>query len=221
MLIGKCYNFLFVIIVVLKDDVHVFICHIHIGGNLFNILLLVLTNMCCRSIKGICGFTRELIVGLIANIESRKEYIKRGLPPERPRASSTDDVEGFVALLHEMFGLVFDLKQFYEVSTKILNEFTKRIDPNLAFYYWTGVKERYRDFELPSFDNPTGPEIVERLDKIKLSRRGDPGVFVANRASLPQRGQLTARAKFHKAPIALPPSQVPCQSRDDNSPSLI
>ena len=120
-----------------------------------------------------------------------------------------------------MFGLVFDLKQFYEESTKILNEFTKRIDPNLAFYYWTGVKERYRDFELPSFDNPTGPEIVERLDKIKLSRRGDPGVFVANRASLPQRGQLTARAKFHKAPIALPPSQVPCQSRDDNSPSLI
>ena len=99
-------------------------------------------------------------------------------------------------------------KQFYQESTKILNEFGKRIDPNLAFYYWTGVKERYRDFALPSFNCPTGPGIVERLDGVKLSRRGDPGVFVSNRASLPQRGQLTARAHFHKTPVALPPSQV-------------
>ncbi|CAB3983365.1 Hypothetical predicted protein [Paramuricea clavata] len=165
-----------------------------------------------RSIKGICGFTRELIVGLIANLESReirrREYLKRSLPPEHPRASSSDDVEGFVALLHEMFGLIFDLKQFYQESTKILNEFGKRIDPNLAFYYWTGVKERYRDFALPSFNCPTGLGVVERLDGVKLSRRGDPGVFVSNRASLPQRGQLTARAHFHKTPVALPPSQV-------------
>lgn len=165
-----------------------------------------------RSIKGICGFTRELIVGLIANLESREirrqEYLERGLPPEHPRASSSDDVEGFVALLHEMFGPIFDLKQFYQESTKILNEFGKRINPDLAFYYWTGAKERYRDFALPSFNNPTGPGVVERLDRIKLSRRGDPGVFVANRASLPQRGQITARAHFHKTPVALPPSQV-------------
>ena len=166
----------------------------------------------CRSIKGICGFTRELIVGLIANLESRElrrlEYCERNLPPEHPRASSSDDVEGFVALLHEMFGLVFDLKQFYLESTKLLNEFSKRIDPNLAYYYWTGAKERYRDFSLPSFNEPSRGNVLERLDRVKLSRRGDPGVFVANRASLPQRGQLTARAKFHKAPVALPPSHL-------------
>ncbi|CAB4021403.1 Hypothetical predicted protein [Paramuricea clavata] len=123
-----------------------------------------------RSIKGICGFTRELIVGLIANLESREiqrqEYLERSLPPEHPRASSGDDVEGFVALLHEMFGLIFYLKQFYQESTKILNEFGKRIDPNLAFYYWTGVKERYRDFALPSFNCPTGPGVGERLDEL-------------------------------------------------------
>ncbi|XP_028416819.1 uncharacterized protein LOC114541027 [Dendronephthya gigantea] len=122
-----------------------------------------------RPIKGICGLTRELIVGLTANLESRElrriEYIKRGLRPEHPRASSSDDVEGFVALLHKVLGLAFDLKQFYSESTKILNEFKKRIDPKLAFYYWTGVKDRYRDFELPSFNQPTGPGIVERLDK--------------------------------------------------------
>ena len=82
------------------------------------------------------------------------------------------------------------------------------VNPNLPFYYWTGAKGRYQDFALPSFNDPTGPGIGKRLDRIKLSRRGDPGVFVAYQASLPQRRQITARANFHKTPVALPPSQV-------------
>jgi hypothetical protein len=129
------------------------------------------------------------------------------MKPEHPRASSSDDVEGFIALLHEMLGPVFDLKQFYDESRKIMNEYAKRINPQLPFFYWTGKKERYRDFDLPSFNEPTGEGVTERLDKVKLSRRGDPGVFVANRASLPQKGQLTCRATFHKTPVALPPIQ--------------
>jgi hypothetical protein len=59
---------------------------------------------------------------------------------------------------------------------------------------------------LPSFNEPSGPGVVERLDKVNFSRRGDPGVFVANRATLPQRGKLTVRAQFHRAPVALPPN---------------
>ena len=104
-----------------------------------------------------------------------------------------------------MLGKIFDLKQFFSEQSKILTEFNKKIDKDLQFFYWTGAKTRYTDFELPSFDQPSGPGIVERLDKVHLSRRGDPGVFVANRATLPQRGQLTARAKFHHKPVALPP----------------
>ena len=75
----------------------------------------------------------------------------------------------------------------------------------MKFYYWSGAKERYTDFDLPSFNQPSKGKDKERLDKVNLSRRGDPGVFVANRASLPQRGQLTARAKFHREPVELPP----------------
>jgi hypothetical protein len=48
------------------------------------------------------------------------------------------------------------------LNDKILNEFGKRIDPNLAFYYWTGNKERHRDSALPSFNSPSGPGIVDR-----------------------------------------------------------
>ena len=156
-----------------------------------------------------CGLTRELVVALVANIESRelrlREYDRRQMKAEHPRASSSDDVEGFFSLLHSMSGPVFDLKQFYDESRKILNEFSKRINPVLPFFYWSGKNERFRDFELPSFDQASRPGAVERLDRVKISRRGDPGVFVANRASLPQKGQLTCRAMFHKTPIALPP----------------
>ena len=107
-----------------------------------------------------------------------------------------------------MLGNIFDVKQFLEAQPKIVNEFTKRIDLELGFYYWTGSKERYSEFELPSFNQPTGDGKKEQLDKALLSRRGDPGVFVANRASLPQKGQLTARAKFHRDPVALPPPNM-------------
>ena len=136
------------------------------------------------------------------------EYQEKDLPPEHPSASATDDVEGIIALMHEMLGDIFDVKQFLDAQPKILNEFKKRIDPELEFYYWTGAKERYRDFELPSFNQPSGDGLIERLDRVTLSKRGDPGIFVANRASLPQKGQLTARAQFHRAPVELPSPQI-------------
>ena len=114
------------------------------------------------------------------------EYQEKGLPPKHPRTSATDDVEGIIALMHEMLGDIFDVKQFLDAQPKILNEFKKRIDPELEFYYWTGAKERYKDFELPSFNQPSGDSLIERLDRVTLSKRGDPGIFVANRASLPR-----------------------------------
>lgn len=162
----------------------------------------------CRPIKGICGMTREIIVGLVANLETRQqrreEYTERHLPPEHPRASSTDSVEGIIAPFHEVIGVVFDTKEFYDEFPKIMNEFSKKSDRNLSLYYWTGSQTRYRDFPLPSFNKPS-KEGVERLDRVTLSRRGDPGVFVADRASLPQKNQLTVRANFHRAPVPLPP----------------
>ena len=125
------------------------------------------------------------------------------MPAEHSRSSSTDDIEGLMALLHKVFGPLFDLKQFYDECPKILNELKKRIDLDLPFY-WTGAKQRYTEFDLPFFNKPTAPGIVERLDKVKISRREYPGVFVANRALVPQKGQLTVKAQFHKAPVALP-----------------
>jgi hypothetical protein len=167
----------------------------------------IITFVFQRSIKGIQGLTRETVVGLIANIESqelrREEYQQRQLPPEHPRASSTDDVEGFIGVLHALLGPIFDHKTFLDQMPKICSEYYKRMDPNLPFFYWTSYKDQYKADPLPHFNQPS-PDGVERLDKVKISRRSDPGVFVANRAHLPQRNSLTVRSQFHRAPEALP-----------------
>jgi hypothetical protein len=63
-------------------------------------------------------------------VESRElrriEYRNRKLPPEHPRASATDDVEGMIGLMHDMLGNIFDVKQFLEAQPKILNEFKQK-----------------------------------------------------------------------------------------------
>ena len=46
----------------------------------------------------------------------------------------------------------------------------------------------------------------ERLDRVTISRRADPGVFVANRAVIPQRGQLTVCAAHLRSAENLPPA---------------
>ena len=61
------------------------------------------------------GFSRETIVALAANIESRewrRRYLaEHNLPPEHPRASTTDDVECFFSVLRDSVGKDFTLKE--------------------------------------------------------------------------------------------------------------
>ena len=131
-----------------------------------------------RPIKGICGLTPEAVVGLVANLESRElrrvEYKQRGLPFEHPRASATDDVEGIIATMHEMVGEAFDVKQFTDEQPKILNEFNKRIDPDLSFFYWTGANERFREFELPSLKDLTELSYHVEVTQVYLFRTEHP-----------------------------------------------
>ena len=62
-------------------------------------------------------------MALVPNSESqehrRREGVTRGFPPEHPRASSTDDVEGFFSIVHEMLEPSFDLKTFYDQYPKM------------------------------------------------------------------------------------------------------
>ena len=87
----------------------------------------------CRSLNGIRGVTRETLVALTTTIESR-EWMRRrrvsvGLPPEHPRASSTDDVECFFSILRNTIGVNFTTRAVMLEWRKVCNEFSKRINP--------------------------------------------------------------------------------------------
>ena len=92
-----------------------------------------------RPIKKVKVMSREVIVALVANMESmelhRSECQSRGLPPEHPRASATDDLQGYFAVLHHLLGAIFDHKTFIENSPKITQEFVKKADPDLPFFH--------------------------------------------------------------------------------------
>lgn len=131
-----------------------------------------------RPIKGIRGLTREVVVALVANIESQEHRRLYSPAPEHPHASSIDDLEGFFSIVHEMLGPSFDLNTFFDQYPKILDDFNQRLDPNTPFFYYTSKNERYALGPLKSFNEPSGH--TERLDKVIISRRADPGVFVSN-----------------------------------------
>ena len=101
------------------------------------------------------------------------------MPPENPRASTTDYVEGMIALFHGFLGPIFYLKAFKQEFPKIMNDFSKWID------YWTGIHERFHLKALPSFNEPSQSGIG-CLDRVVISCRADPGVFVAYLANFLQ-----------------------------------
>ena len=68
-----------------------------------------------RDIRCIRGFSRETLNAVIANVETRewrREFnLREGIPPEHPRASTTDDVECFFSVLRDSVGKDFTLKE--------------------------------------------------------------------------------------------------------------
>ena len=131
-----------------------------------------------------------------------------GLPPEHPRAGSTDAVEAIFTFLHELLEFIFDEKAFHDAFPKVILEYTKKCDPDLPFFHYTGVSERFHFGNLPSL-NVSSSRSEERLDRVTISKRADLGVFVANRAVIPQRGQLTVRTAYFRPSEGLPPAPVP------------
>lgn len=83
-----------------------------------------------RNINNIRGFSRETLVALAANIESkewRRRYnIENGIPVEHPRASSTVDVECFFTMLQDTVGKDFTLK---EVCSLLTNKYISNTSP--------------------------------------------------------------------------------------------
>jgi hypothetical protein len=154
-----------------------------------------------RPINNILGFSRETVVALTTNIEGRESgrHMNKLGKAENPRSSTTDDVECFFSMMRDAIGQNFTTKQ---VQFGFRNEFEKRLDPHLPFYYHTSSHTRYSEGPLPDFNLPSKRQ--KRKNK-RLPRREVPTAFSVRRATLPVHASLSVRAEFHNRPVDLPP----------------
>ncbi len=58
-----------------------------------------------------------------------------------------------------------------------------KCDPDLPFYHYTGSNDPYYNGLIASFNVPSSTG--ERMTGLCISRRADPGVFVANCPVIP------------------------------------
>ena len=156
-----------------------------------------------RDFSTVLGFLRETLVALVTNIEGRewqrRECVINKEPLEHPRASTTDDVECLLSMMRDSISQNFTIKEVKFGMRKIVCEFSKRLDPALPFYYHTSSHHRYYEGPHPEFDKPP----KKTKDKC-VPRREQPSAFAGRRATMPVRGSLSIRPKFHNVPLELP-----------------
>lgn len=80
-------------------------------------------------------------------------------------------------------------------------EFLKRMDPDLPFYYYTTHHQRFYEGEMPKFNIPAAKPRQEQ----RPARRELLGGGIGGRVTMVQRGTGSIRTSFHNVPVELPP----------------
>lgn len=152
-----------------------------------------------------CGFTRQVLIGVITTIESREQKrmwnANNIIPPENPRASTTDDVECFFSTMRDALGKNFTLKQVKPEMRKICKEFAKRQDSQLPYFYFTSAHGRFCEGKRPDFNE--GKEGKRNPRKIRPRRRELIGNLAPSRVFTV--ATISKRTQFHNIPVNLPP----------------
>ena len=147
------------------------------------------------------------MIALTTNIESR-EWIRRSYAasnrePEHPRASTTDDVECLFSIMRDLSGKHFTVRMAKYNWRKVCLEFSKRINPDLGFFYHTSSHDRFYEGDRPSFDAPGKSKRNPRNQRLR--KRDVLSQTVYGRATLPTPGARSLRLQFHNVPVELPP----------------
>ena len=158
--------------------------------------LCLISPLNCRDVTSVCGFTREVLSALIANIETRELRRQQiasqdTLKPERCRV---------LFQCHER-----SCGDQFHSETICLEKFVqnfKRINADLPYYYFTSAHDRFYEGPRPSFNDPSTKKRKSRLPR---GEQVHAVSFASGRASFPVRGTLTTRPKFHKHPVSVPP----------------
>ena len=146
-----------------------------------------------------------MLSALVADIETRewRRCFSDSLGPEHPHSSTTDDVECFFSVINDMVGANFTVKQAQIAWRKVCIEFEKRIDDSLPFYYFTSAHDKFYEVSRPLFDEPSKHR--KNPPRLPRSEQVIPASLSSGRATLPVRGTLTIRLRFHKGPVHIPP----------------
>ena len=180
------------------------------------LLVLICSMVLFRSLHGVRGLTRESLIALTTNIESRewrrRELVNAGVHPEHPRASTTDDVECFFSVMRDMVGKHFTVREAQYGWRKACIEFGKRLDPELPFYYHTSSHDRFYEGSRPDFDSVQPSHSSKRNPRHqRVRRREQPGHLATGRATYAVPGERSTRTKFHNVPLELPPPPMSAQ----------
>lgn len=155
------------------------------------------------------GFTRETLIAVTTNIESREFQRRRiaetGGDIEHPRASTTDDVECFFSILRDNLGKDFTLKHVQFEWRKLCVEYMKRIDPALPFYCYTSAHDRFYEGSRPDFSQSSSDNSNRNPRQQRVRRIEQPGRLVRGRATLAVPGARSLRMQFHNVPVDIPP----------------
>ena len=93
------------------------------------------------------------------------------MPQEHPRASSTDDFECLFSIMRDLCGKHFTVRTALYSWRNICLEFSKRLNPNLGFYYHTSTHDRFYEGERPSFDKAPHKERKNESERESRYRR--------------------------------------------------
>lgn len=94
---------------------------------------------------------------------------------------------------------------------KACQELTKRLDPELKFYYHTSTHQRFYEGERPDYSQPASKPRREP----RASRRDLISGNIGGRTVLTTRGASSVRTQFHNVPVELPPPpSIPVHSAE-------
>ena len=84
---------------------------------------IILCTCMYRDVSHVQGLTREILIALCADIESRQyryDLMQNTDKPPQPRSMTTDDIECFFSVLKDSIGKNFTVKQVLFVCTYIM-----------------------------------------------------------------------------------------------------
>lgn len=102
-------------------------------------------------------------------------------------------------------GSHFTHKDVQYAFRKCCNEFCKRLNPDLQFWYHTSDHDRFYEGMRPEFSEGQGSSSRNPRNQRVREFEQPAGILGSRRATLPQPGARSTRMMFHNIPTELPP----------------